>query len=66
MWCEAPRTTSKGAQGSRAGQGFAVAVKAQMTKERLDSTVGLHPTSAEEFVLMTTPVRRYRGGFKLQ
>ena len=30
-------------------QGFAVAMKAGVTKEILDSTVGIHPTCAEEF-----------------
>lgn len=33
-------------------QGFAVAMKAGATKAQFDSTVGIHPTSAEEFVTM--------------
>ncbi len=33
-------------------QGFAVALKAGATKAIFDSTVGIHPTSAEEFVTM--------------
>ncbi len=33
-------------------QGFAVALKAGATKKLFDSTVGVHPTSAEEFVTM--------------
>jgi len=35
-------------------QGFAVALKNGLTKAQLDSTVAIHPTSAEEFVLMRT------------
>ena len=34
-------------------QGFAVAVKLGATKADFDSTLAIHPTSAEEFVLMT-------------
>lgn len=41
-------------------QGFAVAVKAGLTKAQFDSTVGVHPTSAEEFVTMRTPTRKIR------
>ena len=33
-------------------QGFAVALKAGATKAIFDSTIGIHPTSAEEFVTM--------------
>ncbi|MBV7330672.1 glutathione-disulfide reductase [Chloroflexi bacterium TSY] len=33
-------------------QGFAVALKAGATKEVFDATIGIHPTSAEEFVTM--------------
>ena len=33
-------------------QGFAVAMKAGATKEVFDSTIGIHPTAAEEFVTM--------------
>lgn len=33
-------------------QGFAVAVKARLTKQALDQTIGIHPTAAEEFVTM--------------
>ncbi|KAI8012448.1 hypothetical protein LOK49_LG06G00339 [Camellia lanceoleosa] len=43
-------------------QGFAVAVKAGLTKAELDATVGIHPTSAEEFVTMRTPTRKIRNG----
>jgi len=37
-------------------QGFAVAMKAGATKADFDSTVGIHPTVAEEFVTMRVPV----------
>lgn len=33
-------------------QGFAVAVKCGATKAQFDSTVGIHPSAAEEFVTM--------------
>jgi glutathione reductase (NADPH) len=36
-------------------QGFAVAIKAGATKADFDATIGIHPTSAEEFVTMRTP-----------
>ena len=38
-------------------QGIAVAIKAGATKEIFDSTVGIHPTGAEEFVTMRTLTR---------
>ncbi|KAB1208857.1 Glutathione reductase, chloroplastic [Morella rubra] len=41
-------------------QGFAVAVRAGLTKADFDATVGIHPTSAEEFVTMRTPTRKIR------
>lgn len=37
-------------------QGLAVAIKAGATKAEFDSTLGIHPTSAEEFVTMREPV----------
>lgn len=37
-------------------QGLAVAIKAGATKAIFDSTIGIHPTAAEEFVTMRTPV----------
>jgi glutathione reductase (NADPH) len=37
-------------------QGFAVALKAGVTKATFDATIGIHPTAAEEFVTMRTPV----------
>ncbi|MBT7613642.1 MAG: glutathione-disulfide reductase, partial [Rhodospirillaceae bacterium] len=38
-------------------QGFAVALKAGATKAIFDSTIGIHPTSAEEFVTMREVTR---------
>ena len=46
--------------GDEAGeimQGLAVAMKAGLTKRVLDSTIGIHPTAAEEFVTLREPVR---------
>ncbi len=37
-------------------QGMAVALKAGATKADFDRTIGIHPTAAEEFVTMRTPV----------
>jgi glutathione reductase (NADPH) len=37
-------------------QGMAVAIKGGATKATFDSTIGIHPTAAEEFVTMRTPV----------
>lgn len=36
-------------------QGLAVAIKAGATKAQFDATIGIHPTSAEEFVTMREP-----------
>jgi glutathione reductase (NADPH) len=38
-------------------QGFAVAMKAGATKAMFDSTIGIHPTAAEEFVTMREATR---------
>ncbi|HEX6979971.1 MAG TPA: glutathione-disulfide reductase [Alphaproteobacteria bacterium] len=38
-------------------QGVAIAVKAGLTKQDFDRTIAIHPTSAEEFVLMREPVK---------
>ncbi len=38
-------------------QGFAAAMKAGITKTVLDSTLGIHPTAAEEFVTMREAAR---------
>ena len=37
-------------------QGLAVAIRAGATKRVFDETMGIHPTAAEEFVTMRTPV----------
>jgi len=37
-------------------QGIAIAVKCGVTKAQLDSTLGIHPTTAEEFVTLRAPV----------
>ncbi len=37
-------------------QGLAVALKAGATKAVFDDTIGIHPTAAEEFVTMRTPL----------
>ncbi|TVQ92404.1 MAG: glutathione-disulfide reductase [Deltaproteobacteria bacterium] len=45
--------------GDEAGevvQGFAVALKCGAKKEDFDRTIGIHPTVAEEFVTLRTPV----------
>ncbi len=46
--------------GEEAGeiiQGIAIALKAGATKQDFDRTIGIHPTSAEEFVTMRTKTR---------
>jgi len=44
-----------GDDASEITQGFAVAMRMGATKADFDATVGIHPTSAEEFVTMRTP-----------
>ncbi len=39
-------------------QGIAVALKAGATKRVFDETIGIHPTAAEEFVTLRTPVEQ--------
>ena len=46
-----------GADAGEVVQGFAVAMKAGATKAIFDSTIGIHPTMAEEFVTMREPVK---------
>nr|WP_279636953.1 hypothetical protein [Corallococcus llansteffanensis] len=41
-----------GADAPEIIQGLAVALKCGVTKKQLDATVGIHPTTAEEFVTM--------------
>jgi len=45
-----------GADAPEIIQGLAVALKCGATKAEFDATIGLHPTAAEEFVTMRTPV----------
>ena len=42
-------------------QGIAVALKCGATKAQFDSTVGIHPSAAEEFVTMRSVTRRVAG-----
>lgn len=43
-----------GAEAGEIIQGFAAAMVAGITKQQLDSTIGIHPTAAEEFVTLRT------------
>ncbi|EEF44251.1 glutathione reductase, cytosolic [Ricinus communis] len=45
-------------------QGMAVALKCGATKAQFDSTVGIHPSAAEEFVTMRSLTRRVNAGNK--
>ena len=45
-----------GAEAGEILQGLAVAMKMGLTKTILDSTIGIHPTTAEEFVTLRTPI----------
>ena len=45
-----------GADAGEIIQGIGIALKAGATKAVFDSTIGIHPTSAEEFVTMREPV----------
>ena len=47
-----------GADAPEIVQALAIAVKAKLTKKDFDRTVAVHPTAAEEFVLMREPARR--------
>jgi glutathione reductase (NADPH) len=47
-----------GADAPEIVQSLAVAITAGATKAHFDATVAVHPTAAEEFVLMRTPTRR--------
>jgi len=46
-----------GADAGEIVQGFAVALKCGATKAQFDATIGIHPTSAEEFVTLRTMAR---------
>jgi len=45
-----------GSEAAEIVQGFAVAIRAGLTKADFDRTVGIHPTSAEELVTMRSPI----------
>ncbi len=45
-----------GAEAAEVIQAVAIAVKAKLTKDQFDATMAIHPTVAEELVLMKTPV----------
>ena len=45
-----------GADAGEIVQGVGIALKCGATKAQFDATVGIHPTAAEEFVTMRTPV----------
>jgi len=45
-----------GADAGEIIQGVAIAIKAGATKATFDATMAIHPTAAEEFVTMRTPV----------
>ena len=45
-----------GAEAGEIIQGFAVALQCGATKQQFDATIGIHPTSAEEFVTMREAV----------
>jgi len=46
-----------GEEAGEIAQGFAVAMRAGATKQVFDTTIGIHPTAAEEFVTMREPTR---------
>jgi glutathione reductase (NADPH) len=46
-----------GADAPEIVQALAIAVKAGLTKRQFDQTVAVHPTAAEEFVLMREKVK---------
>ncbi|KAF4347308.1 hypothetical protein G4B88_030246 [Cannabis sativa] len=45
-------------------QGIGIALKCNATKKQFDSTVGIHPSAAEEFVTMRSESRRVAGAKK--
>ncbi len=47
-----------GAEAGEVMQGFAVALQVGATKKQFDATIGIHPTAAEEFVTLRTPLPR--------
>jgi glutathione reductase (NADPH) len=55
-----------GDDASEIMQGFAVAMTAGATKAMFNQTIGIHPTSAEEFLTMRTPVASTRQSISAQ
>lgn len=47
-----------GAEAGEIVQGFALALQMGATKKQFDATIGIHPTAAEEFVTLRTPLAR--------
>ncbi len=45
-----------GADAGEIVQGLGIALKCGATKAQFDATVGIHPTAAEEYVTMRTPI----------
>ena len=45
-----------GADAGEIVQGIGIALKCGATKAQFDATVGIHPTAAEEYVTMRTPI----------
>ena len=54
-----------GPEAAEIMQGFSVALKMGATKADLDSTIGIHPSSAEEFVTMRSPSHYLVDGVKV-
>ena len=54
--CTISQSSDEGDAAAEMVQGFAVALQCGATKAQLDSTIGIHPTAAEELVTMRTPV----------
>jgi len=54
-----------GAHGAEILQGIGIAVKMGATKKDFDSTIGIHPSSAEEFVTMREQKYHYVNGKKV-
>ena len=55
-WLEMPTSVAIGDLPRPSDEGLAIALKSGATKAQFDATIGIHPTAAEEFVTMRTPV----------
>jgi glutathione reductase (NADPH) len=47
-------------------QGIAITVIMGATEADFHATIGIHPTSAEEFVTMRVPSHHYKAGVKVE